>query len=59
MKAALLTAMLSVAVSMFLYLIVAGIAWQLNNPLGNQLTFWRHFGSAMQFKSLPQFQERP
>ena len=41
------------------YLGIAGIAWQFNNPLGNSLTFWRNFGSAMQFKSLPQYQEKP
>lgn len=51
--------LLSVAVAAAAYLAVIGIAWQFNNPLGNQSTFWRHFGSAMQFKSLPQYQENP
>lgn len=38
------------------YLAAAGTAWQFNNPLGNQMTFWRHLGSALQFESLPQYQ---
>lgn len=48
---------LNLAIVCVVYLGIAGMAWQFNNPLGNQLTFWRHFGSAMQFKSLPQYQE--
>jgi hypothetical protein len=51
-------ALIGLVVTCVVYLGIAGIAWQFNNPLGNQLTFWRNFGSAMQFKSLPQYQEK-
>lgn len=50
---------MSVALACFIYFVAAGVAWQFNNPLGNQLTFWRHVGSAMQFKALLQYQEKP
>ncbi len=50
-------ALLGFVVTCAVYLGIAGIAWQFNNPLGNSLTFWRNFGSAVQFESLPQYQE--
>ncbi len=31
-------------------------AWQINNPKANQMTLWTHFGDALQFKKLSQFQ---
>jgi hypothetical protein len=46
------------ALAIFIFVIAStGIAWQINNPLGNQSTYWTHWFDALQFKSLPQFQE--
>lgn len=39
-----------------IWLVVTGSAWQANNPLANEMTFWTHFGDAVCFRSLPQFQ---
>jgi hypothetical protein len=35
---------------------VIDIAWQINNPKGNQMTIWTHFNDAVQFKKLREFQ---
>ena len=43
--------------ALVLYLALAGFVWSWRNPLGNEVTFWRHLPSALTFQALPQFQE--
>jgi hypothetical protein len=32
------------------------VDWLVNNPRANQMSFWTHFGDAVQFKQLQEFQ---
>ncbi len=41
-----------------LAIVVTSLAWAWNNPLGNQVTYFKHFGDALMFKALPQYQAK-
>jgi hypothetical protein len=39
-----------------LFVATTSIAWQINNPKANNMTYWTHFSDAIQFKKLDKFQ---
>lgn len=46
------------ALLLILWIMVAAAIWPWRNPLGNRTTFFTNFPAAMQFKALPQYQEK-
>jgi len=41
-----------------LYLAVSAIAWSINNPVANSMTYWIYFNDAIHFRTLPEFQPK-
>lgn len=57
-KVTLCAVLAALAVGIVFYVMLAGIVWQIRNPLGNAFTFWSNFHHALRFKAMPQYQER-
>lgn len=49
---------IAVATALLLWMTLAGLAWNFNNPRGDWVTFWTHFDDAMRFQRVPGLQEK-
>ena len=47
-----------ILIVVILYINVAGIAWQINNPIANRVTMFTYFNDVIHFRSLPEFQPK-
>jgi hypothetical protein len=48
--------LLAISACVLLFASATSIAWQVNNPKANGMTYWTHFSDAIQFKKLDKFQ---
>ena len=56
MKSKIDAFLMGIAFLMFMYLVIAWVTFQVNNPICNEMAFYTHFLDVMQFKTLPEFQ---